>query len=261
MKNRKSLDKVLATAGSYSRLVGNTLGSGRWFDNYVCGVVPKNYLPAGTPPATGCMPPRQQGAADMRRTRITGIAVGLALVAVAAATGVSALEEDGKLTVTAYFERATGVYAGSDLRILGVKVGTVQSVEPRGEEVKVVLRLDRDVDVPRDAHAVVVAPSLVADRYVQLAPAYDGGPRLADDAVLPAARNATPSSRRAVRLHHRTLHRARPERANADGALARLLDTGAKNLDGNGKAIGTPSNSSARPPRPSTRAAATSSTP
>jgi phospholipid/cholesterol/gamma-HCH transport system substrate-binding protein len=74
----------------------------------------------------------------MRRTRITGIVVGLALVGVAAATGVSALEEDGKLTVTAYFERATGVYAGSDLRILGVKVGTVQSVEPRGEEVKVV---------------------------------------------------------------------------------------------------------------------------
>ncbi|MFB8381581.1 MCE family protein [Streptomyces rubiginosohelvolus] len=61
VKNRKSLDKVLATTGSYSRLIGNTLGSGRWFDNYVCGVVPRNYLPAGTPPATGCMPPRQQG--------------------------------------------------------------------------------------------------------------------------------------------------------------------------------------------------------
>lgn len=61
VKNRKSLDKVLAMTGSYSRLVGNTLGNGRWFDNYVCGVVPKNYLPAGTPPATGCMPPRQQG--------------------------------------------------------------------------------------------------------------------------------------------------------------------------------------------------------
>ncbi|MEU0100169.1 MCE family protein [Streptomyces sp. NPDC006267] len=61
VKNRKSLDKVLAMTGSYSRLVGNTLGSGRWFDNYVCGVVPKSYLPAGTPPATGCMPPRQEG--------------------------------------------------------------------------------------------------------------------------------------------------------------------------------------------------------
>ncbi|MGW2178225.1 MCE family protein [Streptomyces sp. NPDC001732] len=61
VKNRKSLDKVLSLAGSYNRLVGNTLGSGRWFDNYVCGLVPKDYLPAGTPPATGCMPPEQRG--------------------------------------------------------------------------------------------------------------------------------------------------------------------------------------------------------
>ncbi|MFJ9624195.1 MCE family protein [Streptomyces sp. NPDC101181] len=61
VKNRASLDKVLALTGSYSRLVGNTLGNGRWFDTYVCGVVPKNYLPAGTPPATGCLPPRQRG--------------------------------------------------------------------------------------------------------------------------------------------------------------------------------------------------------
>jgi len=60
-KNRKSLDQVLALAGSYNRLVGNTLGNGRWFDNYVCGVVPKNYLRANTPPATGCMPPKQEG--------------------------------------------------------------------------------------------------------------------------------------------------------------------------------------------------------
>ncbi|HEY9438297.1 MAG TPA: MCE family protein [Streptomyces sp.] len=61
VKNRKSLDKVLKLAGPYNRLVGNTLGSGRWFDTYVCGVVPKNYLPAGTPPTTGCMPPKQGG--------------------------------------------------------------------------------------------------------------------------------------------------------------------------------------------------------
>ncbi|MFF9919676.1 MCE family protein [Streptomyces globisporus] len=175
----------------------------------------------------------------MRRTRITGIGAGLALVAVVAATGLSALEEDGKTTVTAYFDRATGVYAGSDLRILGVKVGTVDSVEPRGKEVKVVLRLDRGIDVPRDAHAVVVAPSLVADRYIQLAPAYDGGPRLAPGAVLPAARNATPVEVDELYASITELSTALgPDGANANGALARLLDTGAKNLDGNGKAIG-----------------------
>jgi phospholipid/cholesterol/gamma-HCH transport system substrate-binding protein len=58
LKNRTKLDRTLALAGPYYRLVGNTLGNGRWFDTYVCGLVPKNYLPAGTPPTTGCMPPK-----------------------------------------------------------------------------------------------------------------------------------------------------------------------------------------------------------
>lgn len=61
VKNRKSLDKVLSLAGSYNRLVGNTLGSGRWFDNYVCGIVPKSYLPPQDPEVPGCMPPKQGG--------------------------------------------------------------------------------------------------------------------------------------------------------------------------------------------------------
>ncbi|MCX4820602.1 MCE family protein [Streptomyces sp. NBC_01142] len=64
LKNRKSLDRTLALAGPYYRLVGNTLGNGRWFDSYVCGLVPKNYLPAGTPPTTGCMPPKPRGGAS-----------------------------------------------------------------------------------------------------------------------------------------------------------------------------------------------------
>jgi phospholipid/cholesterol/gamma-HCH transport system substrate-binding protein len=62
--NQSSLDKALALAGPYYRLVGNTLGNGRWFDSYLCGLVPKNYLPKGTPPATGCMPPRATGGAS-----------------------------------------------------------------------------------------------------------------------------------------------------------------------------------------------------
>jgi phospholipid/cholesterol/gamma-HCH transport system substrate-binding protein len=60
-RNQGSLDHALAVAGPYYRLVGNTLGNGRWFDSYLCGVVPRDYLPPGTPPATGCMPPKQGG--------------------------------------------------------------------------------------------------------------------------------------------------------------------------------------------------------
>ncbi|MEU1346595.1 MCE family protein [Streptomyces sp. NPDC005795] len=175
----------------------------------------------------------------MRITRIVGMGAGLAVVAVAATTGVMAVDEEGTTTVTAYFDQATGVYAGSDLRILGVKVGRVESVKPRGKEVQVTLRVDKGVKVPAAAHAVVVAPSLVADRYVQLAPAYDGGPVLADEAILPAAKNATPVEVDQLYASITELSTALgPDGANANGALARLLDTGAENLDGNGKAIG-----------------------
>jgi phospholipid/cholesterol/gamma-HCH transport system substrate-binding protein len=57
-QNQANLTKALALAGPYYRLLGNTLGSGRWFDSYLCGILPKSYLPPGTGPAQGCQPPK-----------------------------------------------------------------------------------------------------------------------------------------------------------------------------------------------------------
>ncbi|MFC5804635.1 MCE family protein [Streptomyces formicae] len=171
--------------------------------------------------------------------RVIGIGAGLAVVAVAATSGVRAVERSESTRITAHFRTATGVYEGSDLRILGVKVGTVGEVRPQGDEVRVTLYVDEGVPVPKDAHAVVVAPSVVADRYIQLAPAYTGGPRLAEGAVLPAERNATPLEVDQLYAAITELSTALgPDGANADGALAGLIDTGAANLKGNGKAIG-----------------------
>ncbi|WP_433572949.1 MCE family protein [Streptomyces sp. CA-251247] len=175
----------------------------------------------------------------MNLRRIVGITAGLAVIAVAGVSGAMALKEAESTRVTAYFSRATGVYEGSDLRVLGVKVGTVDTVKPVGDQVRVTLLLDRDVEVPANAHAVVVAPSVVADRYIQLAPAYRGGARLEDGAVLPSERNAMPLEVDQLYASITELSTALgPKGANADGALARLFDTGAANLDGNGKAIG-----------------------
>lgn len=60
-QNKANLDKALALVGPYYRLVGNTMGNGRWLDTYVCGLVPHDYLPAGSAPASGCMPPKPGG--------------------------------------------------------------------------------------------------------------------------------------------------------------------------------------------------------
>ncbi|MFI6638231.1 MCE family protein [Streptomyces sp. NPDC050504] len=175
----------------------------------------------------------------MQRRRAVAIGAGIALIATVATTGVMALDDSDSTVITAYFPSATGVYEGSDLRILGVKVGTVDSVEPQGDEVKVVLLLDEGVKVPKAAHAVVVMPSVVADRYIQLAPAYTSGPEIEDGAVLPAAGNSTPVEVDQLYASITELTEALgPGGANSKGALTGLFETGAKNLDGNGKAIG-----------------------
>lgn len=167
------------------------------------------------------------------------VVAAVAILVVGTATAYWLTQSWGRTVVTAYFSQAVGVYPGSDVRILGVAVGRVESVTPEAEHVRVVLSLDRGVRVPTDVRAAVVAPSLVSDRYLQLAPPYTGGATLTDGAVIPAARTATPIE--LDQLYESLNELAEtlgPDGANSDGALSDLLDTLAANLDGNGAAFG-----------------------
>ena len=58
-QNQASLNRALQLAGPYTRLTGNVLGSGPWFDTYLCGLIPRSY--GGTQPASGCIPPKGGG--------------------------------------------------------------------------------------------------------------------------------------------------------------------------------------------------------
>lgn len=116
------------------------------------------------------------------------------VVAALAVAGLSWWRHDDRTTVTAYFTGTTGLYVGDQVRVLGVKVGDVTAVDPEGGRVKVTLAVADGQAIPRDVKAAIVAPSLVSGRFVQLAPAYTGGPRLADGAVLDTDRTAVPVS-------------------------------------------------------------------
>ncbi|HET6503840.1 MAG TPA: MCE family protein [Amycolatopsis sp.] len=150
-----------------------------------------------------------------------------------------AFRDPGGTKLSAMFDKTVGLYAGSSVRVLGVQVGSVTAVTPQGAAVRVDLRVDPGVQIPAGAGAVVIAPSLVSDRYVQLTPAYDGGPVLASGAVIPEEHTATPME---IDDLYRSLDQLStslgPTGANADGALSGLLNTAAKNLDGNGKSLG-----------------------
>lgn len=171
------------------------------------------------------------------RARITALAALLAVIALVSALLVTM--GGSSKQITAYFSEAIGVYAGSDVDILGVRVGTIDSVQPAGQQVKVTMTVDGNVPVPAKAGAVVVAGSVVADRYIQLTPAYTGGPQLADKAVIPASRTATPME---VDQLYNSLNKLAgdlgPNGANVHGALSDVLNTGAANLAGNGKYLG-----------------------
>ncbi|HEV7720991.1 MAG TPA: MlaD family protein [Iamia sp.] len=80
--------------------------------------------------------------------------------------------------LTARFDRAVGLYAGSKVRVIGIDVGRVTSVEPEGDGVTVTLDIDDDQDIPADATATIVPLSLLGERYVQIGPAYTEGPAL-----------------------------------------------------------------------------------
>ena len=129
-------------------------------------------------------------------------------------------------TLTAEFPRTVSIYQGSDVRVLGVPVGKIDSVTPSGTDVIVTMHYDADVQVPENAKAVIISPSIVGDRFVQLTPAYTGGPVLASGSTLTQDRTAVPLELDQIYSSLDDLTVALgPNGANKKGALTDLLDT------------------------------------
>ncbi len=152
------------------------------------------------------------------------------------AAAVSVFGGDSTRTVVAHFPRAISVYEGSDVRVLGVPVGTVTRVEPTGTDVTVTMTYDDSVKLPADASAVIIAPSVVGDRYVQLTPAYSGtGEVLSDGAELSVDDTAEPLELDQIYDSLDRLNVALgPRGANESGALSDLLSVTADNFGGQG---------------------------
>jgi phospholipid/cholesterol/gamma-HCH transport system substrate-binding protein len=137
--------------------------------------------------------------------------------------------------VVAYFTSAVGLYPGDDVRIVGVPVGTIDSIEPRATDVKITMTVKDGVKVPADAKAVVIAPNLVAARFVQLAPAYTGGPVMADGAQIGLDRTAVPVEWDEVKEQLTALStQLGPQPGSMQGPLSAFVNQAADTFDGNG---------------------------
>ena len=154
------------------------------------------------------------------------------LVVIAGFTIIGGGEDDARLT--AYFPRTVSLYEGSDVRVLGVSVGTVEKIIPDGTRVRVEMTYDPEVRLPADARAMIISPAIVGDRYVQLTPAYTGGAEMPRNAVLESS-SAVPLELDEIYANLDRLTVALgPNGANSGGALSDLLEVTAANFGGQG---------------------------
>ena len=142
----------------------------------------------------------------------------------------------GPKTITTYFTTATAIYPGDEVRVSGVKVGTIKSIQPDGTRAKLTLHVDHGVPIPADAKAVIVTQNLVAARYVQLTPAYrSSGPVMPDGAVIPVERTAVPVEWDEVKTELKRLATdLGPNSKVSTPSIARFIDSAANALQGNG---------------------------
>ncbi|MEA2476847.1 MAG: phospholipid/cholesterol/gamma-HCH transport system substrate-binding protein [Actinomycetota bacterium] len=148
----------------------------------------------------------------------------LLLLAGAAGLYYNAHRKPSTYQVTAYFVKTIGLYPHSDVDVLGVPIGKVSEITPVGSQVKVVLQIEDRYKVPANANAQIVPPSLISDRYVQLTPAYQSGPALADGAVLHTDRTQIPAELDDVYAQlKKLLDTVKPGRPGAPGPLGTLV--------------------------------------
>jgi virulence factor Mce-like protein len=139
---------------------------------------------------------------------------------------------DDPTRFTAVFDNATNLFVGSEVRVLGLEVGQVTAIAPRGEVVEVEMAVDADQPLPADATAEIKPIALLGERIVQIGPPYTGGPRLEDGATIGRERTGEPAEVDEVLASFEQFLEGLDRRALAD-----LIDSMAGTLSGQGKGL------------------------
>ncbi|BBY80180.1 MCE family protein [Mycolicibacterium pulveris] len=176
----------------------------------------------------------------MNRRMLTPIVAAVLVLTLIAGAGVlarSALASN-RILITAYFDNSNGIFPGDEIRILGVPVGKIDTIEPQPAQVKVTLWVDKKYKIPADVQAAILAPSLVTARAIQLTPAYTTGPVLKSGAVIPRERTMVPVEWDDLRVQLEKLTETlQPATPGGESPLGALINTAADNLRGQGADI------------------------
>ncbi|WP_006244360.1 MCE family protein [Mycolicibacterium tusciae] len=171
------------------------------------------------------------------RPKVLAIGATLLVLAAVSAVVVWNLAKDrlDSVTVTAQFENAAGLYENNTVAVLGMPVGKVTRITPKGGYVEVQFTVDKDVKVPADAKAVTISNSILTDRQIELTPPYSGGPTLTNGDTIGLNRTQTPVEFARVLDVFDKLSTSLRGDGNGNGPVADLVNASAAIADGNGQ--------------------------
>ena len=115
----------------------------------------------------------------MRRNVIETVMGGVVLIVAAMFVGIAfrsgTVATPAGYQVTAEFDDASGLGPGSEVRMSGVKIGTVHSLELEEETYFAVatLNIGESIDLPNDTSARIIADGLLGSNFVALEPGGD----------------------------------------------------------------------------------------
>jgi phospholipid/cholesterol/gamma-HCH transport system substrate-binding protein len=127
----------------------------------------------------------------MRHRSIVEVLTGAVVLLVAAGFLAYAVANSGRTGASGYplyarFEHIDGLGVGADVRLAGVKVGSIADarIDPQSFLAVVRLNVRDDIKLPKDSAAIITSESLLGGKYLSLQP---GG----DEAILQAGQTIT----------------------------------------------------------------------
>jgi phospholipid/cholesterol/gamma-HCH transport system substrate-binding protein len=124
------------------------------------------------------------------------VVIGALSIAVLAAMVLAAFRADdlpligGGDTYYAAFSEAGGLQPNDEVRVAGVRVGKVDTIELDGDQVKVAFKVERGVDFGQETGASIKVRTLLGSMFLALEPA--GGGQLEEGSTIPVERTQSP---------------------------------------------------------------------
>lgn len=105
-------------------------------------------------------------------TLLGAVVLGIALYFLFFLQQTTQISDSKSYTIYAKFNRVDGLHIGHDIKLGGIKIGTVsnQEIEPDTFMAKISMRIHNYVKLPIDSSARVIADGLLGDAFIDIQP-------------------------------------------------------------------------------------------